>query len=305
MNSRVVVTGATGTIGTALSHALINRGDSVIALSRDPQHAILPAGVETHAWPSPTTEPPPAEALTGASAVINLLGEPISQRWTKAAKQRIRDSRVQATGQLVQALLALPPESRPKTLISQSATGYYGDHPGPALDETSAPGTDWLAGVVIAWEQAALEAGEQLRVAVTRTGVVLSPEGGALEKMLPFFRAGIGGPIGSGKQWLPWIHLDDVVGGLLACLDDPSAAGPFNLVAPHSATNKEFAKALGHALHRPALLPVPGLAIKTLYGEMGSIVTGGQAVNPARLLASGYEFRYPELEAALIAAVGS
>jgi hypothetical protein len=266
---------------------------------------VLPAGIEACAWPNPGTEPPPRDALAGATAVINLLGEPISQRWTKEAKQRIRDSRVKATAQLVKALSDLTPDRRPAALISQSATGFYGDHLGPALDETSVPGTDWLAGVVVAWEKAALGASEQLRVVVTRTGVVLSPEGGALEKMLPFFRAGIGGPIASGKQWLPWIHLDDVVGGLLACLDNPTASGPFNLVAPAPATSKEFAKALGQALHRPAVLPVPGLAIKALYGEMGSIVTGGQAVSPTRLLANGYEFRYPELKAALVAAVGS
>jgi uncharacterized protein (TIGR01777 family) len=157
----------------------------------------------------------------------------------------------------------------------------------------------------VAWEAEATAAADLLRVAVTRTGVVLSPSGGALQKMLPFFKAGIGGPVAGGRQQLPWIHLADVVGALLECLDDPAAEGPINVVAPNPVTNAEFSKALGRALHRPAFLPVPGFAIRTLYGEMATIVTTGQNVQPSRLKLLGYEFAYPDVQAALTAVLGS
>jgi uncharacterized protein len=302
---RIVVTGATGTIGRQLVNALVARGDSVIALTRNPDaaRAKLPAGVELHQWADPTHQAPPTVALTAADAVINLLGEPISQRWTSDAKQRIRDSRVNATRNLVQAILGVPADNRPGTFVSQSATGYYGPREAPAVDESAEPGSDWLAQVVVAWEGEALAASAQLRVAVTRTGVVLAPDGGALEKMLPFFKAGIGGPVAGGDQWLPWIHLDDVVGGLIACLDNDQASGPVNLVGPSSATNAEFSTALGKAIKRPAILPVPGFALKALYGQMAFIVTTGQPVTPAALTQLGYQFRYPELAAALAAAL--
>ena len=302
---RIVVTGATGTIGRQLVGALLTRGDSVIALTRNPEaaRAKLPGGVELHQWADPTHQAPPTVALIGSDAVINLLGEPISQRWSSAAKQQIRDSRVGSTRNLVQALLAVPADSRPHTLVSQSATGFYGPREAPPVDESAEPGNDWLAQVVVAWEGEALAAADQLRVTVTRTGVVLAPDGGALEKMLPFFKAGIGGPVAGGNQWLPWIHLDDVVGGLIACLDSEEASGPVNLVGPTSATNAGFSKALGRALKRPAVLPVPAFALKTLYGQMAFIVTTGQPVTPAALTRLGYQFRYPELDAALAAAV--
>jgi uncharacterized protein len=302
---RIVVTGATGTIGRQLVGALLARGDSVIALTRSPEAARvkLPDGVELHQWADPAREAPPAVALIGADAVINLLGEPISQRWSSAAKQRIHDSRVNSTRNLVQALAVAPADNRPQTLVSQSATGFYGPREAPAVDESAEPGSDWLSQVVVAWEGEALAAAGQLRVVVTRTGVVLAPDGGALEKMLPFFKAGIGGPVAGGDQWLPWIHLDDVVGGLIACVDNEQASGPVNLVGPSSATNSEFSKALGKALKRPAVLPVPGFALKALYGQMASIVTSGQPVTPAALTRLGYQFRYPDLDAALAAAL--
>ena len=203
----------------------------------------------------------------------------------------------------MQAILGVPADNRPGTFVSQSATGYYGPREAPAVDESAEPGSDWLAQVVVAWEGEALAASAQLRVAVTRTGVVLAPDGGALEKMLPFFKAGIGGPVAGGDQWLPWIHLDDVVGGLIACLDNDQASGPVNLVGPSSATNAEFSTALGKAIKRPAILPVPGFALKALYGQMAFIVTTGQPVTPAALTQLGYQFRYPELAAALAAAL--
>lgn len=304
---RVLVTGATGTIGAALCRALSERGDTVIALSRDPDRARRALGAtaaQTLGWRRPTVEQPPPEALAGADAVVNLLGAPISQRWSAQAKREIYDSRVLGTRQLVRALRALPDAQRPRTLISQSASGFYGPRGSEPVDETAPPGADWLAQVVVAWESEALAGGDLMRVAVTRTGVVLSPRGGALARMLPFFRLGLGGPVAGGRQYLSWIHLDDVTGALLHCLDAPRAEGAINLTAPHPVTNAEFARALGRALHRPALLPVPAFALRALYGEMAMIVTTGQAVRPARLQLLGYSFRWPEIGPALASVLG-
>jgi uncharacterized protein (TIGR01777 family) len=304
---RVLITGATGTIGLAVGDALTARGDQVVALSRDPERGerVLGAGAEVHPWPDPAAGPPPPAALERADAIVHLLGEPIAQRWSDDAKQRIRDSRVLATRSLVAGLAALPPETGPRVLVSQSATGYYGPSDATPLDEQAPPGHDFLAEVVAAWEREAAAAGSRVRVACTRTGVVLSPSGGALAKMLPFFRLGIGGPVAGGQQYVPWIHLEDVVGALLHCLDDDRAVGAVNVTAPHPVTNAELSRALGHALGRPAVIPVPGLAIKLLYGEMAQVVTTGQRAVPAKLLELGFTFRHPEIEPALRDVLGS
>jgi uncharacterized protein (TIGR01777 family) len=305
---RVVLTGATGTIGQELARRLVARGDTVIALSRDPEKAkaMLPdERVEAHAWEKPTQGPPPIAALSHADAVIHLLGEPIAQRWNNRAKQEIRDSRVLSTRHLSKGLRAMPEAERPRVLVSQSATGFYGPRDSAPVDETTAPGRDWLSEVVVAWEAEATAAADLMRVAVTRTGVVLSPSGGALETMLPFFKLGIGGPVAGGKQYLPWIHLDDVCGALLKCLDDSEAEGPINVVAPNPVDNAEFSKALGKALHRPAFLPVPAFAIKLLYGEMSVIVTTGQNVQPSRLKLLSYEFAHSEVQEALASVLGT
>ena len=298
---RVLITGATGTIGLALADALSARGDQVVALSRDPERGqrVLGEGVEVHAWPDPDGAPPPAEALDGADAVVNLLGEPVAQRWTDTAKRRIRESRVEGTRSVVTALKALPQNARPRALVSQSATGYYGPRGDAPLDEQASPGDDFLAEVTAAWEHEAAAAESSMRVVRTRTGVVLSPSGGALAKMLPFFKLGIGGPVAGGHQFVPWIHLDDVVGGFIHCLDHDAASGPVNLTAPNPVTNAELSRALGHALGRPAVVPVPSMAIKLLYGEMAEMVTTGQRAIPARLGELGYEFRHPGIELAL------
>jgi uncharacterized protein (TIGR01777 family) len=298
---RVLITGATGTIGLALSDTLQARGDEVVALSRDPERGqrVLGPGVAVHAWADPIGEPPPAQALRGADAVVHLLGEPIAQRWSADAKRRIRDSRVTSTHQLVQALGTLPEGERPRVLVSQSAVGYYGSRGDTTLDEQASAGHDWLAEVVVAWEREAMAAPSAIRVACTRTGVVLSPGGGALAKMLPFFKLGIGGPVAGGKQYVPWIHLDDVIGALIWSLNEAAATGPVNVAAPKPVTNAALSRALGHVLRRPAVLPVPGLAVKLLYGEMAQIVTGGQRAVPALLTEHGYGFRYTEIEAAL------
>jgi hypothetical protein len=237
--------------------------------------------------------------LPGIEGVVNLLGEPVAQRWTTPARDRIRDSRVLGTRQLVSALRALPPAARPRVLVSQSATGFYGPRAEAPLDEQAAAGHDFLAEVVVEWEREARAAESWMRVALTRTGVVLAPSGGALAKMLPFFKLGIGGPVAGGRQYVPWIHLDDVVGALLYCLDNDGAAGPVNLTAPTPVTNAELSRALGHALGRPAVLPVPGMAVKLLYGEMAEMVTAGQRAIPAKLEQLGYPFRHAEIEPAL------
>jgi uncharacterized protein (TIGR01777 family) len=295
---RVTVTGATGTLGRALVGELSARRDLVTALSRDPARAGL--GVETLEWRDPKGERPPAEALRGREAVVHLLGETIAQRWSEDVKREVRDSRVLATRNLVAALSDLPEAERPPVLVSQSATGFYGPRGDERIAEDEPAGRDWLADLVRDWEAEAREAPG--RVVLTRTGVVLSPEGGALEKMLPFFKLGVGGPVAGGRQYVPWVHLDDVVGAIDFCLRS-DVEGPVNVTAPEPVTNKELSRTLGRVLRRPAFAPVPALAVKTLYGEMATIVTTGARVVPERLLELGYEFRRPELEDALSSAI--
>lgn len=298
---RVAVTGATGTLGHALCRALLARGDTPVALTRNPERAstVLPGGTELHAWPDPLTTKPPGIALAGTTGVIHLLGEPVAQRWTDSSRRQIRDSRVESTRMLVMAIRELDDAERPPVLVSQSATGYYGPSDDRELDEQSPPGDDFLAQVVRDWEEKAMHGSAFARVVTTRTGVVLSPSGGALDKMLPFFRAGIGGPVAGGKQFVPWIHIDDVVEGLLFCLDQAAASGPVNLTAPTPVTNAALSRELGRTLHRPAVLPVPAFALRLLYGEMSVIVTTGQRVIPRRLEELGFKFRHPDLSEAL------
>ncbi len=304
---KVTVTGATGTLGRTVVDALRDRGDEVTALSRYAAgaRAKLGGAVQALEWKAPKSEPPPAAALSGRDAVVHLLGEPVAQRWSDRAKSEIRDSRVLATRNLVAALGDLGEAARPRVLVSQSATGFYGPRGHEPVEEHEPAGDDFLARLCVEWEAEACTA-EQLglRVALTRTGVVLSEDGGALEKMLPPFKLGAGGPVAGGAQYVPWIHADDIVGALLFCLDHESASGPLNLTAPEPVTNKELSKALGRVLHRPSFAPVPGLAVKALYGEMASIVTTGVRAVPARLQDLGYEFRQPDLERALRAATG-
>lgn len=299
--ARVVITGATGTIGSTVVAAAREQGHTVVALSRDPAKARerLGAGCEHHAWPDPKAAPPAPEALAGADCVIHLLGEPVAQRWSETAKARIRASRVGATRMLVAALEDVPAPARPGVFVSQSATGFYGPSDDRELDETAPAGRDYLAQVVREWEAEAARAEDLTRVVMTRTGVVLSASGGALEKMLPAFRLGIGGPVAGGRQYVPWIHLDDVVRALLFCVDQPALSGPVNVTAPAPVTNAELSRSLGRVLHRPAVLPVPAAALQVLYGEMAEIVTTGQRVIPRRLREAGFDFGHPDLEPAL------
>jgi len=303
---RITVTGATGTIGGAAIEAMRSRGDEVVALVRDTAKARskLGAGVELQSWPDPKQGPPPAAALEDADAVLHLLGEPIDQRWSDDAKREIRDSRVLSTRSLVTGLAAVDAARRPRTLVSQSAVGYYGAHGDEPVDESTPAGGDFLAGVVRDWEREASAAADGgVRVVCTRTGVVLSPAGGALAKMLPPFKLGVGGPVAGGRQYVSWIHADDLTGIVLSALDDERWSGAVNGTAPEPVTNAELSKALGRALRRPAVLPVPALALRILYGEMAQIVTDGARVLPAKALVLGYEFVHPSLDEALASAL--
>jgi uncharacterized protein (TIGR01777 family) len=304
--ANVTVTGATGMIGRGLVAALTARGHSVTALSRNPDAARERIDCDrVLEWQSPTSEPAPVEALSGADAVINLLGEPIAQRWTESSKRAIYESRVLGTRNLVGSLASADP--RPAVLVSQSASGLYGARGSETVDESDAPAAgDFLAEVAVAWEGEALAArAHEMRVVTPRTGVVLSPSGGALSKMLPAFRLGIGGPVAGGRQYVPWIHIDDVCEGLIFCMQTQGASGAVNLVAPEPATNYELTKALGRALGRPAVLPVPEFALQILYGQMAQTVTTGARVVPKRLLELGYRFSHTDLDYALQTAVAA
>ena len=293
---RIVVTGATGRIGTQLVKALVARGDEVCVLSRNPSRATEKLGVEAFEW-DPKGDGPPAEALAGRDAVVHLAGEDVGQRWSDDVKAEIAASREKGTRNLITGIFAASP--RPPVLIGASASGYYGPRGDEEVDERCAPGTDWLAEVCVRWEQQTDAAKLGARVVKVRTGIVLDAQGGALSKMLPPFKAGIGGPIGSGKQYMPWIHLDDLVGIYLAAIDSSDFAGPINASAPAPVTNKDFSKALGKALHRPAVAPVPGFVIKGMYGAMSQIVLTGVRMVPGRAAELGYEFQHPDLDEAL------
>jgi uncharacterized protein (TIGR01777 family) len=294
---RITLTGATGLIGVRLVRALRDRGDDVTVLSRNPSGAAARLGVEAVGW-DPMAGPAPDVALAGRDAVVHLAGEPVAQRWNADVKRRIRESREVGTRHLVAGIEALA--QRPPVLVSSSAVGYYGKHGDERVPESTPPGDDFLAGVCVAWEREALRAQELgLRVALVRTGVVLDADGGALAKMLLPFRLGLGGPVAGGGQYMPWIHADDLVALYLAALDGDDWQGPLNAAAPEPVTNAAFSKALGRALRRPAIAPVPGFAVKLLYGDMAEIVTEGQRAVPERPLALGFTFAHPDLDEAL------
>lgn len=296
---RVAISGATGLIGSRIVRALQARGDAVTVLSRDPDKARARLGdVDAPAW-RPMDEPAP---VNGCDAVVHLAGENIAQRWTDEAKQRIRESRVVGTRNLVAGIAAAEPS--PRVLVSASGVDYYGSRGDEVLTEESSAGRDFLAEVCVAWEREAEAArAHGARVTTVRTAVVLDKDGGALAKMLPFFRLGIGGPVAGGKQYLPWIHADDIVGLYLAALDHDTWNGPVNAAAPDPPTNAEFSKALGKALHRPAFAPVPAFAIRLLYGDMAHLVLASRRTIPQRATERGYTFHHTGLEPALLDAL--
>jgi len=293
---RVAVTGATGFLGRPLIQALLARGDQILALSRS--RAAIP-GVQAGYFEA--GQPLEPGALDGVDAVVHLAGEPVAKRWTATYKDRLIRSRVEGTRTIAEALRG----TRVRVLISASATGYYGPHGAEELDESSSSGSDFLSGLCRAWEEAAQPARDAgVRVVHPRIGIVLHPEGGALGKMLTPFRMGVGGRLGSGEQYMSWIHRADLLSLFLFALDHDALRGPINGTAPQPVTNAEFTRALGRALHRPAVMAAPGFAIKLAMGEASDILLTGQRVLPKKGLAAGFSFAHPSLDGALADLLG-
>jgi len=296
MNSRILISGVSGPIGAALLPSLKTSGCSVVRLVRG-QAGGRPTDSEQIAWDP--AKPLAPETVSGFDAVIHLAGESIVGRWTEDKKRKIHDSRVAGTLNLSQALAQA--EDKPKVFVCGSAIGYYGNRGDEALREESAPGSGFLAKVCQEWEEATTPAVQaDIRTAHLRTGIVLSPKGGALGAMLLPFKLGLGGRTGDGHQWMSWIDVRDIVGAIHHILKTDLMQGPVNLVAPRPVRNAEFAKTLASVLSRPAIFPQPAFAVKTMFGEMGEeLLLSSQKVEPGKLIASGYPFRYRELKASL------
>jgi uncharacterized protein (TIGR01777 family) len=296
---RVIITGGTGLIGRALVENLASDGHEVVVLSRAPERTTgLPAGVRAERWDARTADGW-VHLADGADAIVNLAGENLSAgRWTDEQKRRIRDSRLLAGQAVVQAVEQA--SRKPGVVIQASGIGYYGPRGDKEITEDAAPGRDWLAQVAVQWEDstAAVEA-MGVRRAIARTGVVLSTQGGALPRMMLPFRLFVGGPLGGGKQWFPWIHLQDEAAAIRFLIDTNAAAGPFNLAAPQPLTNAQFSRVLGQVMGRPAIIPAPAFALRALFGEMATLLLDGQRGVPKRLLELGFQFRFTQAEAAL------
>ncbi len=291
----ITVTGGTGFIGRRLAEHLVKQGHTVHLLGRTLRSG-LPAHLRFSLWDAARSEPP-LDALSESDAVIHLAGESIGQRWSQDIKRRIRSSRIDGTQGLVSALAKL--SKPPAILLSASAVGYYGSRGEEVLTEDSAAGEDWLAQMVSEWEQSAGQAASLgIRVVLLRTGMVLGP-GGALRQILPPFRAGVGGRLGNGDQWMSWIHLQDAVRLISFPLDQPGVRGPVNVTAPNPVRNSEFTRLLGRLLRRPALFRVPEFGLRILFGEMASILLASQRVIPAAATRAGFEFKFAELGPAL------
>jgi uncharacterized protein len=296
---KIAVAGATGFIGSALTAHLGAVGHRVVRLVRQKPDTSRGDVV----WDPGRGVLDPA-AFDGVGAVVNLAGDPVAERWTGERKRRIKSSRVESTALIAKTLVALP--RPPRVFVNASAIGIYGDRGDEMLDERSAPGTGFLADVAQAWESAATPVAERgIRTVLTRFGIVLSAAGGALEKMLPPFKIGAGGRLGSGKQWMSWVTLDDVVSVIDFALASDRVSGPVNVVAPNPVINTEFTLELGHAVHRPAVASVPGFALRLAYGEMGeAVLLASQRVVPRVLEQAGYAFRHPFLQDAMRVALG-
>jgi uncharacterized protein (TIGR01777 family) len=292
MISRILVSGVSGPIGAALLPSLKTRGYEVTRLVRGPA-----TGENQISWDP--GKPIPPDAVSGFDAVVHLAGESIVGRWTDEKKLKIRNSRVAGTAALAEALAQA--RAKPQAFVCSSAIGYYGDRGDEVLNEQSSPGSGFLPDVCREWEaatQAAADAG--IRTVQMRTGVVLSPKGGALGKMLTPFKMGVGGRIGNGRQWMSWIDVQDLVGAIHHILKSDLLQGPVNMVAPKPVTNAEFTRTLASALSRPALFPMPAFVVKLVFGEMGeTVLLGSQRVEPAQLVMSGYPFRFSDLRASL------
>lgn len=294
---KLLISGATGLIGTSLIIALKRNGHSIVALSRSPEKA-RHLSSEVYQW-HPQTELLPAKSLENVDGIVHLAGEHIaSGRWRESHKQQIRDSRILSTRNLVSSLATA--KVRPSVFVCASAIGFYGDRGDEVLTESSAPGNSFLSDVCAAWEAEADRATTLgIRTINLRIGVVLSNRGGALEQMLPLFKLGLAGRLGSGKQWFPWVHLDDVVGLIQHALFSDNLSGPMNTTAPGEVTNAEFTSVLASALHRPAFFAAPAFALKLVLGEMSELLLASHRVKPAVALATGYHFRFPNLAQAL------
>ena len=292
----ITISGASGLIGRRLLKTLLAAGHSVHVLSRH-SGTNLPPGVKISVW-DPVKGPPPEAALREANAVVHLAGEPVAQRWTEEAKRRIRGSRVDGTRNLVAAIAKL--DRRPETLVCASAIGYYGSRGDEVLEETAAPGRGFLAELCAAWEHEAQQAeGLGVRVVRVRTGVVLDARGGALQRMLPPFRMGAGGRLADGRQWMSWIHVEDLTAMYRFALETAAASGAFNGVAPNPVTNDTFTRTLASAVHRPAIFPMPAFALKLIFGEMSQILLESQRVVPKAPQSLGFPFRFAKLDDAL------
>ncbi|MGH9940814.1 MAG: TIGR01777 family oxidoreductase [Pyrinomonadaceae bacterium] len=302
---KIIATGATGLVGSKLVSALLSEEQQLTRLVRRKPQGQKPPGVTDALW-EPATGLIEAAQLEGHDAVVHLAGDNVAGgRWTAEKKQRIRDSRVEGTKLLVQTLTQLA--SRPRTLVSASAIGFYGNRGDELVNEDSPAGADFLAGVCREWEAATEPAAQAgMRVVLLRIGVVLSGDGGALQKMLTPFKLGVGGRVGSGRQYMSWVSLDDVVGVIKYALTNESLRGPINVVAPQAATNEEFTKTLGRVLGRPTLFPAPAFALRLAFGEMAdALLLGSTRVEPRRLGAAGYQFQHPRLEGALRSALNN
>ncbi len=288
---KIAVSGGTGFIGHALVQRLLQRGDDVFVLSRNPEKVRQGRGI---AWSA-------VGEVANADVVINLAGENVGGgRWTAARKQRVLESRLHATNALVDAMRGAPKKGR--TFVSASAVGFYGPRGDETLDEVSSSGEGFLADVVRQWESAARRADDVGRLVIFRFGVVLGRDGGALKQMLLPFRFGAGGPIGSGTQWMSWVDRQDVIHAIEWAIDRPEVRGTYNITAPEPVRNRDFARALGRAMHRPSFLPTPGFALRLVFGDMaGEMLLSGQRVVPSRALREGFTFRYPTLESSLAA----
>jgi len=295
---RILITGGTGFVGTRLTSHLIRDGNEVTVLTRSVRGPEKEAAGISYLQGDPTRQGPWQEAVKDHDAVVNLAGASIFSKWTDEQKQAIRDSRVSTTRNIVEGISSHP--GKKTLLFSASAVGYYGFCRDEELTETSPPGSDFLARIAVEWEGEAVKAaGKGARVVIARFGIILGEQGGALGRMIALFKKYVGGPIGSGKQWFSWIHIDDLARAFEFVLEHPEISGPVNTCSPHPVRNKDLAKALGKALRKPSFIPAPGFMVKWVLGEFGSVILEGQRVIPERLLARGFSFRYPDIENAL------
>jgi len=300
---KILITGGTGFVGTQLTFRLIQDGNEVTILTRSGKHPEQTAPGISYLHGDPTRKGPWQEAVKEHDAVINLAGALIFSRWTGDRKKAIRESRVNTTRNIVEGIPSHP--EKKIILLSASAVGYYGFCGDEELTEASPPGNDFLARLTIEWEGEALKAAAKgARVLTTRFGIVLGEKGGALSQMIPLFRRYIGGPIGSGKQWFSWIHITDLAEVFAFLLKHPEVSGPVNVCSPHPVRNRDLAKALGSALHKPSFIPAPGFMVKLVLGEFGSVILKGQRVIPKKLVDNGFVFQYADIHQALRSITG-